>query len=281
MKLGPNRFDIVSDGVLWLDGGAMCGVVPRPLWSKVVEPDEMNRIPLATNCLLARGPAGTILVESGVGRDFNEKQHKIFNFEFDHSLLEELSALGVAPEDIDMVIQTHLHFDHCGNLASRSAEGRYAPTFPRAEVVIQRGDWQSALNPDVRTKPSYYPNEFYKAIEKEGQLRLVDGEIELAPGLRVLPRSGHTISHQIVEFGHGDEQLIYLGDFIPMHYHLRTPYIMAFDLYPMVTLEHKLQFLPQAAARRTKVVFEHDVTMGFAALREEDGEVVAEPLNTE
>ncbi|HUX08358.1 MAG TPA: MBL fold metallo-hydrolase [Acidobacteriota bacterium] len=278
MELGPNRYDIVSDGVLWLDGGAMCGVVPRPLWSKVIAPDEMNRIPLATNCLLARGPAGTILVETGVGRDFDEKQHKIFNFDFNRSLLEGLSDQGVAPEDVDMVIQTHLHFDHCGNLAQKSAEGNYAPTFPRAEVVIQRGDWESALDPDLRTKPSYYPREFYKSIEKEGLLRLVDGETELAPGVRVLPRSGHTVSHQIVQFGSGDNRLVYLGDFIPMHYHLRMPYIMAFDLFPLTTLEHKLEFLPQAASQRTRVVFEHDVTIGFATLLEKDGQVVAEPI---
>jgi glyoxylase-like metal-dependent hydrolase (beta-lactamase superfamily II) len=281
MKLGQYEFDIVSDGVLWLDGGAMCGVVPRPLWSRLIAPDEMNRIPLATNCLLARGPAGTILVETGVGRDFNEKQHKIFNFDFSRSLLEGLSSLGVTPEDVDMVIQTHLHFDHCGNLAIRSASGNYAPVFPRAEVVIQRGDWQSALDPDPRTKPSYYPVEFYKSIEKEGLLRLLDGETELAPGLRTLPRSGHTISHQIVEFEHGGEKLAYLGDFVPMHYHLRTPYIMAYDLYPLTTLEHKLDYLPLAARRRTKVVFEHDVTMSFAILREEDGQVVADPLASE
>jgi len=275
MKLGPHRLDIVSDGRLWLDGGAMCGVVPKPLWSKLIEPDEMNRIPLATNCLLVRGPSGTILIETGVGRDFTEKQHKIFNFDFSARLLQSLSAVGVAPEDVDMVIQTHLHFDHCGNLSQQSSDGHYAPTFPRAEVVVQRGDWQSALNPDARTKPSYYLPEFYLAIEKAGLLRLVEGDTEVAPGVRVTPRGGHTISHQIVEISHGDESVVYLGDFIPTHHHLRTPFIMAYDLYPLTTLNHKLETLPGLARPGVTVVFEHDTEIPLATLRQENGKIVA------
>ena len=279
MKLGPNTIDIVSDGSFLLDGGAMCGVVPKPLWSRLIEPDENNRIPLASNCMLVRGPSGTIVVETGFGGDFSEKQEKIFAFDYSNRLLDSLSARGVSPEDVDMVIQTHLHFDHCGTLTTRSASGAYAPTFPNAEVLIQRGDWEAALKPDLRTKPSYYEPEFYLSIERAGRLRLLDGDAEVAPDVRVRRRSGHSPGHQIVEVSSDGEKVVYLGDFVPMHYHLQMPYIMAFDLYPMVTLEHKLETLPELARPGVTVIFEHDTRMPAATLREENGRIVADPVD--
>ena len=281
MEIGPFRLDVVNDGIFWLDGGTMFGVVPKALWSRLIEPDERNRIPMATNCLLVRGPAGTFLVETGLGDQYSEKQHRIYSFEFGERLLGGLGALGVSPEDVDMVVQTHLHFDHCGTLVRRSAGGRYAPTFPRAEVVVQRAEWEAALEPDSRSRPSYFPFEYYAAVEKAGMLRLLDGETALAPGLTARPLSGHTSGHQVVEITAGREKAVYLGDFIPQSNHVALPYIMSFDLFPLKTLEDKAEFLPLAIRGGWTVVFEHDPHVPFATLHEENGRPVARPLGEE
>ena len=278
MEIGPYRLDVINDGLFRLDGGAMFGVVPKALWSQLIEPDERNRIPMAANCLLVRGPAGTFLVDTGLGDHYSEKQHSIYSFEFGERLLGGLGALGVAPQDVDMVVQTHLHFDHCGTLVRRGAGGGCTPTFPRAEVAVQRAEWEAALEPDARSRPSYFPRDFYAAVEDAGLLRLLDGETELAPGLTARPLGGHTRGHQVVEIAAGRERAVYLGDFIPQSHHVALPYIMSYDLYPLKTLEDKAEFLPRAITGGWTVIFEHDPRVPLATLRQEDGRPTALPV---
>jgi glyoxylase-like metal-dependent hydrolase (beta-lactamase superfamily II) len=279
MEFGPFRLDVVSDGLFMLDGGSMFGVVPKPLWSRLIVADDKNRIPMAANCLLVRGNGVTALVDTGLGDHYDEKQHRIYGFDFSRRLVPGLDSLGVDPEDVDLVVQTHLHFDHCGSLLERSASGRYALTFPRAEVAVQRAEWEAALNPDYRSGPSYFPEDFLKAIEESGQLRLLDGKAEAAPGIHARPLSGHTAGHQVVEVRHGRRKAVFLGDFIPTSKHLRLPYIMSFDLFPMTTLRHKQNFLPAARKGRWTLVFEHDHETPLATLKQEADQVVAVPLD--
>lgn len=277
MKFGPFTLDVISDGRIWLDGGAMFGVVPKTLWSKTIESDELNRIPLETNCMLVRSSGGTILIETGLGDNYSEKQHKIYNFEFNKRLLDGLSARGVAPEDVDVVIQTHLHFDHSGTLAQLSGSGRYSATFPNAEVVVQKGEWEAAHYPDFRSRPSYFPPEFYDAVLKNGKLRLVEGEAKVAPGISVKQMGGHTLHHQIVEISDGDEKVVYAGDFIPMTRHVNLAYSMGYDIYPVTTVEHKQAFLPQAEEGNWLVVFEHDPDTPLARIRKDGGKWTTVP----
>ena len=281
MEFGPYTLDIINDGNFWLDGGSMFGVVPKTLWSRLIESDEHNRIRVATNCLLVRSSSGTVLIETGLGDHYDEKQHKIYSFEFDERLPGGLSRLGVAPEDVDVVIQTHLHFDHCGSLAQRAASGGYTPTFPRAELVVQSSEWQDALNPDFRSKPSFFPKAFYRSIEKAGLLRLVEGKEEVVPGISVMPMGGHTRGHQIVEIRHGDQRVFYLGDFIPMSSQVHAPYIAGYDLFPLTTLEHKLEFVPPVIENGWIVVFEHDTSVPLATLHEENGRPIAKHLENQ
>lgn len=279
MEFGEYKLDVINDGYVWLDGGAMFGVVPRPLWSRLIKPDGSNRIPLATNCLLLRGPGGKILIETGVGEHLSAKQKEIFNFEpTERRLIGGLLDLGISPEDIDMVIQTHLHFDHVGHLTRPEPGGGFRPTFANAEIIVQRAEWEAAFDPDPRSAPSYYPREFWEAVRSTGRLRLLEGSEEVAPGIIATPMGGHTPGHQVVEVRQGGETAVYLGDFIPKSQHLGIPYIMAYDLYPLLTLEHKRAFLPRALEERRLLVFEHDHEMPLARLTEESGKLRAVPL---
>ena len=278
-KLGPYRIDVVNDGILWLDGGAMFGVVPRPLWSRLIRPDERNRIPLATNCLLVRGPCGNVLVDSGLGDHGDENKQKIFNFQHpERRLIDQLADLGVSAQDVDVVVQTHLHFDHCGALARPNGDGTYKPNFPNARIVVQEAEWEAALQPDARTRPSYYTDAFWRALEASGNLRLIEGAQEVAPGIFCRPIGGHSMGHQIVEVRHGDRRIVFLGDFIPQFKHLGLPYIMAYDLFPLRTLGDKQRFLPEAVEKGWIVVFEHDHELALATLHSDGGKVVARPL---
>lgn len=277
MQLGSYRIDIVNDGIVWLDGGAMFGVVPKPLWSRLIRPDEKNRIPLATNCLLLRGPGGTILIETGVGDHLSEKERKIFNFQPSRRrLLGGLADLGVEPGDVDMVIQTHLHFDHVGNLARPAGGGAFEPNFPNADIVVQRAEWGVASRPDERSAPSYYPKAFWEAVASTGRMRIIEGEQEVAPGVVATPMGGHTPGHQIVEIRQGGRRAFYLGDFIPQIKHVGLPYIMAFDLFPLVTLEHKKVFLPEAIENGWLLFFEHDHEVAAGRLVDRGGRPAVE-----
>lgn len=267
MQFGSYKLDVLSDGRIWLDGGAMFGVVPKPLWSRIIEVDDRNRVPLETHSLLIRGDQGTILVETGIGDHYTEKQHEIYKFDFSDRLLDGLSGLGVAPEDIDVVIQTHLHFDHCGTLVQQSAGGNYGLTFPNAEVYVQKGEWETAHNPDSRSAASYFPAEFYKPLGASGKLNLLEGEKEIVPGIKVKQMGGHTAHHQGVEVTQGDEKVVFVGDFIPMTRHINIAYSMGFDVLPIQTVEHKEAFLPQAADGDWTIVFVHDPDTPAAKVR--------------
>ncbi|HET6702279.1 MAG TPA: MBL fold metallo-hydrolase [Gemmatimonadaceae bacterium] len=245
-----------------LDGGAMFGVVPKPLWERRIPADARNRIPLGMRCLLVEHDIGLVLIDNGAGNKENEKFIDIYGIENEgaegRTLLEDgLRSLGFRPEDVVLMIDTHLHFDHAGGNTYRDAAGRIVPTFPRARYIVQRGEYEWATRTNERTAASYFPHNF-EPVREAGLLDLVDGDREVAPGIRVVRTPGHTPHHQSVLLESRGEAAFYLGDLVPTAAHLPLPWIMGYDVEPLVTLETKRKYLERAAAEQWLVVFEHD-----------------------
>lgn len=276
MKLGDWQIDLVSDGFFGLDGGAMYGVVPRPLWEKKSPPDERNRIPMAMNCCLLRGRGRTILVETGAGDKWAQKFVDIYKFEKENRLLDRLAALDVRTEDVDTVVNTHLHFDHCGWNTRRQGD-RILPTFPNASYVVQRGELEHARQPNERDHASYV-RENFEPIEESAQWRLVDGDREIAPGVELIVAPGHTRDMQCVKISGGGQTAMFLADLVPTRAHLPYAWIMSYDLFPMTTLENKKRWLPLLAREGWICLFAHDPDVPAAYLREREGKLEAEPL---
>lgn len=254
----------------------MFGVVPKPMWEKKERADERNRILLAMNCLLIRAAGKTILVETGAGDKWDAKKRDIYAFDGSPRLPEQMMQHGVKPENVDFVINTHLHFDHCG-WNTRSANGKMRPTFPNAKYVVQRKDFEHAKNPTERDRASYML-ENYLPLEEARQLELLDGERQIVPGVTVVPAPGHTPAMQCVKLESGGKKAFFLADLVPMTAHLPLAWIMGFDLFPLTTLENRKKILPQLARDGTLVLFAHDVNVRAAYLRERDGQFEAEPV---
>jgi glyoxylase-like metal-dependent hydrolase (beta-lactamase superfamily II) len=245
-----------------LDGGAMFGVVPKPLWERRIPADARNRIPLGMRCLLVEHDIGLVLIDNGAGNKENEKFTDIYGIENrgaeGRTLLEDgLRSLGFRPEDVVLMIDTHLHFDHAGGNTYRDAAGRIVPTFPKARYLVQRGEYEWATHANERTAASYFPHNF-EPVREAGLLDLVDGDREVAPGIRVVRTPGHTPHHQSVLLESRGEAAFYFGDLVPTAAHLPLPWIMGYDVEPLVTLETKRTYLARAAAEHWLVVFEHD-----------------------
>ncbi len=258
MQFGDLTLTLVNGGNFRLDGGAMHGVVPKTLWSRLVSCDELNRVEYATNCLLVEGRGKRTLIETGNGDKFPARERDIYGIDHDQSIERNLRDIGVEPESIDYVVMTHLHFDHSGGTTKRTAAGSVEPVFKRARHVIQRGEYEDATHPHERNRASYLAENFAPLAEAQ-LLELVDGEHQLAPGVRVIPTPGHTAHHQsvLIDDGHGHKAL-FLGDVVPTSIHVKLPFIMAYDLDVVGTLESKRRILGQAIDERWLVVFGHD-----------------------
>jgi glyoxylase-like metal-dependent hydrolase (beta-lactamase superfamily II) len=268
MHLGDMEVHLLGDGTFRLDGGAMFGVIPRPLWEKKSPPDDRNRILLAMNILLIQTAGKRILVETGGGSKWDDKQNKIYAFENSARLPEQLAAKGVSPESVDIVINTHLHFDHCGGNTT-IANGRAMPAFPNARYIIQRGEYEHALTPTERDRVSYIP-ENVTPMRDSGQWQLLEGDAEIAPGVELIVIPGHTRHMQCVKLTCGGQTIFFAADLVPTAAHLSYPWIMGFDLYPMTTLENKKKWLPLAAREGWTVIFGHDLHMPAAKLHEHE-----------
>ena len=253
--MGAWTVHAIQAGGQALDGGAMFGVVPKPLWERRIPADARNRIPLGMRCLLMEHEAGLVLIDTGAGNKETAKFHDIYGIENagrdGRTLLEDgLRSLGHRPEEVAVVIDTHLHFDHAGGNTFRDADGTIVPTFPRARYVVQRGEYEWAMQTNERTAASYFaPN--FEPVKQAGLFDLVDGEREIVPGIRVVPTPGHTPHHQGVLLESRGEIAFYLGDLVPTAAHLPLAWIMGYDVEPLVTLETKRQIF--AASRRRGV----------------------------
>jgi glyoxylase-like metal-dependent hydrolase (beta-lactamase superfamily II) len=262
MKLGAFDIQPVTDGRFRLDGGAMFGVVPKILWEKCCQPDEQNRISLGLNCLLIRTGRKNILVDTGLGDKEDAKFQEMFAVERIPTLRDSLKMQALAPEDIHMVVNTHLHFDHAGGNTVRE-NGAIVSTFPRAKYFVQRGEYEDAARANERTRASYR-RENFTPVAHVDQWEFMDGETELVPGVSVVVTEGHTRHHQSIKIESEGQIAFYLGDLIPTVSHLPLPYIMGYDLYPLQTLETKRWVLDRALSENWLLVFEHDprVLMG-------------------
>ncbi|MFQ3591161.1 MAG: MBL fold metallo-hydrolase [Chloracidobacterium sp.] len=257
LTLGDVELDIVSDGTFRLDGGAMFGVVPRVLWERVAPPDEKHRIVLGLNTLLVRTPHDTILVDTGIGTKWSAKHIDMYGIAHETTVPQSLAALGLTPEDVTLVINTHLHFDHAGGNTYRTEQGTVRPTFPKARYVIQRAEYEHAQHPHERDRASYL-REDWEPVAAAGQFVLVEGEVEVSPGVWVVPVRGHNDFTQCVRVSSGGQTAFYWADILPTTAHLPFAWVMGYDLYPVELLENKKRLIPQSAAERWLNIFEHD-----------------------
>ena len=279
-KLGRFTLHTLDGGSQKLDGGAMFGVVPKPLWQKRIPADERNRIPLAMRCLLVETPDALVLIDNGVGNKEDQKFRDIYGIENAGTptvLEDSLRALGFQPEDVDIMIDTHLHFDHAGGNTVRTDDGAIRLTFPRAEYIVQRGEFEWAHRRNERIQASYLPHNF-DPVEQAGRFRFVAGETEIIPGIAVRPTPGHTPHHQSVLITSGEETACFLADVIPTSAHLPLPWIMGYDVEPLVTLESKRALLAQARRERWLLVFEHDPVVGWGYLSEDEKRPTIDPV---
>ena len=276
--VGALTVHAIQAGGQKLDGGAMFGVVPKPLWERRIPADERNRIPLGMRCLLIEHPSGLILVDTGAGNKENAKFHDIYGLEnagaAGRTALEDgLAQLGVRPDDVSLVIDTHLHFDHGGGNTFRDESGAVRPSFPKARYVVQRGEYEYATHTNERTAASYFAANFVP-LRDAGVLDFVEGEREIARGIRVLPTPGHVPFHQSVVIESEGATAIFLGDVIPTAAHVPLPWIMGYDVEPLVTLESKRALLARAEREEWLLVFEHDATVPWGRVRH-DGKAYA------
>jgi glyoxylase-like metal-dependent hydrolase (beta-lactamase superfamily II) len=266
-KLGRWTIHALQAGGQKLDGGAMFGVVPKPLWVRRIPADERNRIQLGMRCLLVEHDDGLILIDTGAGNKESPKFHDIYGIENEGpngrtALEAAIADAGFRPEDVTIVINSHLHFDHAGGNTYRTGNGDVAPTFPNARYVVQRREYDYATHTNERTAASYFPPNF-EPVRVAGQFDLVEGEREIVPGVRVIPTPGHVPAHQGILLESAGERAFYLADLVPTHAHLPLPWIMGYDVEPLVTLETKRRILARAVAEDWLLVFEHDASVAW------------------
>jgi len=277
-RLGPVRVDLLDEGRFRLDGGAIFGVVPRVMWSALAPPDERNRVDLALRPLLVRTPEATVLVDVGIGPERRDPRFADrFGVAAGPGIEAGLAALGLGPGDVDRVVLTHMHFDHGGGLVRPGPDGEPVLRFPSARVVVQRGELEDAGS-DCRLCRASYVAEDYALVREAGRLEVVDGDVDLVPGVRLRVTGGHTRAHQLVEVTGGGETLVFWGDLIPTRAHLRPHYVMALDLYPVQAYEAKAALLEEAIAGGWVQVFYHDPELPIGRVRREGRGYVVTPL---
>ncbi len=269
-RVGGRDITVLSDGVIWLDAGAVFGLVPKIMWSRVTgETNERNQIPLALNCLLLESDGKIVLIETGQGdKDFEQTRSR--GWEPEHgTLLDDLARNGVQPADVDIVINTHLHNDHTGwNTVERG--GRLRPTFPNARYWIQRGEWDEAMQPNERTRATYLPQNLLPVAEAD-QLEFIEGETRVTSEITVIETPGHTANHASVAISSGGETAVYLGDMIQHQVQLeRVAWLSAFDVLPLVNLETKKRLVAEAIERRHLLIAVHNPFPGAGRLSRTD-----------
>jgi len=252
----------IRAGEMRLDGGAMFGVVPKSLWEKRVPADERNRIPMTMRCLLVEHPSGLILIDTGAGNKENAKFKDIYGIENEGAdgltwLEDGLRQIGVAPTDISLVINSHLHFDHAGGNTRIRPDGSVELSFPNATYIVKRGEFDYATHTNERTAASYFDRN-YVPLESADKIEFVSREKEIVKGIKVIPTPGHTPFHQSIMIESAGERAFYFADLVPTSAHLPLPWIMGYDVEPLVTLETKRRILKQAVDEHWLAIFEHD-----------------------
>jgi glyoxylase-like metal-dependent hydrolase (beta-lactamase superfamily II) len=277
MHLGEIEVQYIHGGNFYLDGGAMFGVVPKPLWEKKSTPDNRNRIRLAANSLLARTQNKNILIETGNGTKWTPKLRDIYGIQEGDPLIDNLTLHGVRPDQIDVVINTHLHFDHAGG-NTKLVNDKAAPTFPNAQYIVQAAEIAHAANPTERDRASYFEENFLP-IEQSGQWQALAGDTEIIPGISAVGIPGHNADIQAIQLTGGGKTIFFVADLFPTRHHLSLPWIMAYDLYPLQTLETKRKWLETIVQKNWIVVFGHDPDIPAATLNDLENKIAFEPID--
>ena len=278
IKVGNIEIEFINDGHVMHDAGGVFGLVPRALWSRFVQADEQNRIPSGHRCLLVRASGTTILVETGLGTRLSDKQIRNLGLTRpEGDLLTGLARLEVSPEEIDLVILTHLHADHCGGNMRLDGD-RLVPTFPNAEYWVQRLEYADAAFPNERTRGTYFL-ENYDPLYVAGQMRLLDGETDIVPGMRCVVTPGHTRGHQSIVFEQGGQAAIFLGDLAILGVHFANlAWMAAYDVEPLVTLETKRAWQRWVLAHEAQLLFGHDPFITVGRLAEDEDRLAVVPV---
>jgi glyoxylase-like metal-dependent hydrolase (beta-lactamase superfamily II) len=269
ISLGDFELTSISDGNYYGDGGAFFGVVPKVLWQKRVQADDRNRIAVGLNSVLVRTGKQNVLIETGIGNKLPEKAKKIW--ESEEKLLENLHATGLAPEDIHIVINSHLHFDHCGwNTVYK--DGTAVATFPNARYYAPEGEWKHGSLQLERDRVSYISDN-YDPLIRSGQMQLLPAAAEIVPGIRVVPYPGHTRHMQAIIINSGGKTACYISDLIPTTWHLDLTWVMAYDLFPLEVIENRKRYYHHALAEDWLTLFTHDPDVPWARLTESGGKI--------
>ena len=276
MRLGSLELIPLLDRHFRLDGGAMFGVVPKPLWEKRAPADDRNRITMAMRPLLVKGER-LMIIDAGAGEKMDPKLQDIYGFDRSERLDVSLAAAGVRPEDVEIVLATHLHFDHAGGFTRRGASSAIVAAFPNARYIVNAGEWEDATHPHERNRASYFA-ENYVPLREAGVVDFITGDREIMPGVRVRRTGGHTRWHQIVYLESEGRTAVFAADLMPTTAHVDVPWIMGYDLYPMDTLEFKRAFAREAVENEYIIFFEHDPTIVAGYLRERTGRLHVDPL---
>jgi len=280
MKFGDYRVEVVPDCEFRLDGGAMFGVVPRNLWSRKFPPDEQNRIRMNMNCVFIDTGSEKILIETGIGDKWSEKHRAMYGIDRKQSLDESLQSIaGVNANEITIVINTHLHFDHAGGNSKHDESGTLVASFPNARYFISRAEYEHAESPSERDRASYLV-ENWRPLKASDQLELMEANYEVVPGLRMETHAGHNRSMQCWRLDRGGQTLFGFADLVPTRAHVPFAWIMGYDLYPIETLEAKKTLLPKAAREGWKCLFYHDPEMSLGRIVECDGKLEPAALET-
>lgn len=278
MQIGDYRVEIIPDTEFRLDGGAMFGVVPRNLWSQVCPPDDQNRIRMNMNCVFIDTGTEKVLIETGIGDKWSAKETAIYGIERERLLTETVQRkTGLTSDDITIVVNTHLHFDHAGGNTRLDQNGDIVPTFRNARYFVSRAELEHAGRPSERDRASYLPQN-WAPLRESGQLEAKDDDYEVVPGLRMETHPGHNRSMQCWRLQRDNKTVFGFADLVPMRAHVRFPWIMGYDLYPVETLEAKKRLLPQAARENWLCLFYHDPDAPLCRLVMEDSKVKAIPF---
>ena len=281
VKIGDFELIPLSDGTVWWDGGGSFGLVPKVRWEKLLPPDAQNRVPMSLRCLLVRTPQATIVVDAGMGDKVTREMAKQQNFVLERphgGLVDDLARHGVSPEDVDLVILTHLHVDHCGS-STRVLEGRLVPTFPRAKYWVQQREWDDAHHPNERTRATYLSAN-YDPLEASGQLCQLTGDTPITRGVRVAVAPGHTAGMQaiVIEPPGSGQAVVFMSDLAFFRWHLeRLAWVSAYDLDPMTTIETKRRWQRWLVERQAFIVFQHDTQVPVGRLVEQGDRYIVIP----
>ncbi len=284
IRIGDFVLTPLTDGRFRLDGGAMFGVVPKPLWERRAPADEKNRIGMAMRPLLIQHHGDghgknvqNILVDAGCGDKMTDKEAAIYGFDRAFNLTHSLAEHGLTADDIHIVIASHLHFDHAGGFTERVADGPVTPRFPNAHYYIRRAEYEDATHPHERNRASYFLENFVPLVDA-GVVIFNDEDTEIFPGISVIRTGGHTMHHQLIKIESGGKTAVFTADLIPTAAHIDEPWIMAYDLYPMDTLAYKRTFVRDAIDGEYVIFFEHDPVIDAGIIREDNGRKRVEPI---